>query len=122
MATNIVDVSDIQGRTEGFGLTGTLTALVDNDSASNTVLKINSIYAANVDAAATPTAAPVTLSFNNGTTDFSLIKDLSVPVDGTLVIITKNESIYLEPGQSLKGQCTDGTNNIELVISYEEIS
>lgn len=115
---NIVNVATISGKTEGKSLTASSATLLTNSTNSGKIVKVNSIYASNVDGT---TAAPVSLAFNDGSNSFALVSTVSVPADATLIVISKNEAIYLEEGQSLTGNSDDGTS-LKLVISYEEIS
>lgn len=113
---NIVNVSDIKGKTVGVSLTNTSATVLNNNTAS-TIYKINSVYSSNYSAS----SAPVSLAFNDGSNSFTVVSTVNVPASATLITISKNEAIYLEPGQSLEGNSDDGTS-IKLVISYEEIS
>lgn len=113
---NILDVVTINGKTFAQVLATSAgdIDLVENVADSGKVLKINSVYISNVD---NVTAAPATLKFDT----FFLIKEVSVPANSTLIAISKNEAIYLEEGQALTGY-TDNAGDLEIVISYEEIS
>lgn len=99
-------------------MTTTLAAALSNGAASGKVLKINSVYCANVDGAA---SADISLSYYNGTTDFYLAKTITVPPDATQVLVSKDAFIYLEEGDSLRAVAS-AAGDLELVISYEEIS
>ena len=95
-----------------------MAAALSNSAASGKVLKVNSVYCANVDGA---TAADISLEHYNGTTAFKLANTIAVPADATQVLVTREAYIYLEEGHSLRAQA--GTaGDLELVISYEEIS
>tara|TARA_Y100000310_G_scaffold46428_2_gene43143 strand:- start:1919 stop:2284 length:366 start_codon:yes stop_codon:yes gene_type:complete len=117
---NIINVGTISGKTVGAAL-GTVTAdIVTNSAASGKIFKINSVYISNIDGT---TAASATLTFYDagGTTTYHLIKTVSVPADSTLIAISKSESIYLEEGDKIAGYA-DVAGDLEIVISYEEIS
>jgi len=120
---NIVNVSDIRGKTTYAALTTTLTTvLLSNASNSNKVLKINSIMVANVDGT---NAADVTLDINTlasgSGTSYALANTIAVPADATLSIIDKTNSFYLEEDKSILGGA-NANSDLEIVISYEEIS
>jgi len=120
---NIVNVSDIRGKTTYAALTTTLTTvLLSNASNSNKVLKINSIMVANVDGV---NAADVTLDINTlasgAGTSYALANTIVVPADATLSIIDKTNSFYLEEDKSILGGA-NANSDLEIVISYEEIS
>lgn len=120
---NIVNVSDIRGKTTYAALTTTLTTvLLSNATNSNKVLKINSIMVANVDGV---NAADVTLRINTlasgSGTSYALANTIAVPADATLSIIDKTNSFYLEEDKSILGGA-NANSDLEIVISYEEIS
>jgi len=116
-APNLKTPTTITGKTVGYAVTATMAAALSNSAASNKVLKINSVYCANVDGAA---AADITLEFYNGTTGCKLASTLAVPADATQVLVTREAYIYLEEGHSLRAQAS-AAGDLELVISYEEI-
>ena len=110
-------ITSITGKTVGYAVTTTMAAALSNSAASNKVLKINSVYCANVDGSA---PAEITLEHHNGTTGRKLASTLAVPADATQVLVTRDAYIYLEEGHSLRAQASaDG--DLDLVISYEEI-
>ena len=131
-APNIVNVATITGvttfhagiaaTTGGKGALG-VTTVVSNAAASGKVLKINSLTAA-----AIGSTTGVTLQYfdhvnhaSAGST-VSLGTTISVPTFSTLVIISKDNSIYLEENTSLGIFAQPITGSIDVVCSYEEIS
>ena len=131
-APNIVNVTTITGittfhagiavTTGGKGSLG-VTTVVSNSSSSGKVLKINSLTAAGIAA-----TTGVTLQhFNNinhasaGST-VSIAMTVSVPIFSTLVLISKENSLYLEENTSLGIFAQPNTGSIDVVCSYEEIS
>jgi predicted nucleotidyltransferase len=117
-APNLKTPTTITGKTDGYAVTTTLAAALSNGAASGKVLKVNSVYCANVDGTA---AADIDLTYYNGTTDFYLAKTIAVPADATQVLVTKEAPIYLEEGDSLRAKASTASD-LELVISYEDIS
>ena len=131
-APNIVNVATITGvttfhagiavTTGGKGALG-VTTVVSNAASSGKVLKINSLTAA-----AIGSTTGVTLQYfdhvnhaSAGST-VSLGTTISVPTFSTLVIISKDNSIYLEENTSLGIFAQPITGSIDVVCSYEEIS
>ena len=131
-APNIVNVATITGvttyhsgiavTTGGKGSVG-ITTVVSNAASSGKVLKINSLVAAGIAA-----TTGVTLQhFNHvnhasaGST-VSIAMTVSVPIFSSLVIISKDNSVYLEENTSLGIFCQPNTGSIDVVCSYEEIS
>lgn len=117
-APNLKSPVTITGKSDGYVVTTSLAAALTNSAASGKVLKINSVYCANVDGT---NSADISLSYYNGTTDFYLAKTISVPADATQVLVTREAYIYLEEGDSLRAVAS-AASDLELVISYEEIS
>jgi len=122
-APNIVDVTTITGKSATIALSTTnATTLVSNAASSGKVFKINMIQVANVDGL---NAADVTVDMHSaaagGGTAYSLVATASVPADSSLIALDKSTAIYLEEDKSITA--TAGTaNDLEVIVSYEEIS
>ena len=117
-APNLKAPTSITGKTARYAVTTTLAAALSNAAASGKVLKINSIFCANVDGTV---AADISVSIYDGTDDRYLAKTISVPADATQILSTKNTYFYLEEGDSLRAIASvDG--DLELIIGYEEIA
>jgi hypothetical protein len=120
---NIVNVTDIRGKTTYAALTTTLTTvLLANAVSSGKVFKVNSIMVSNVDGS---TAADVTIDINTlaagSGTSYALANTISVPADATLSVVDKTNSFYLEEDKSILGGAS-ANSDLEVVISYEEIT
>ena len=120
---NIVNVTDIRGKTAVTNLTTTnATLVVENAAASGKVFKINTIIVSNVDGT---NAADITVSLysedNIGGTATQIVSTVSVPADASLVVLSKDTSIYLEEDKSI-GATASAANDLKVVCSYEEIS
>jgi hypothetical protein len=122
-APNIVNVATITGKTVVASLTTTnSTLVVENVAASGKVFKINSLIVSNVDGT---NAADITINLfsedNIGGTGTQIVSTVSVPADASLVVISKDTSIYLEEDRSI-GATAGAANDLKVVCSYEEIS
>jgi hypothetical protein len=122
-APNIVNVTTIIGKTTVTNLTTTsATAVVSNAASSNKVFKINSLIVSNVDGS---NAADITINLYSqddiGGTATQIVSTVSVPADASLVVISKDTSIYLEEDKSI-GATASAANDLKVVCSYEEIS
>lgn len=120
---NIVAVTDIRGRTVVADLTTTnSTLVVENVVASGKVFKINSLIVSNVDGT---NAADITINLfsedNIGGTGTQIVSTVTVPADASLVVITKDTSIYLEEDRSI-GATASAASDLKVVCSFEEIS
>lgn len=116
---NIVNVTSILGKKVGAAVTTTMTALVSNPASSNAIYKINSLIISNIDGAA---SADITVEFfDNQTNSFRLASTVTVPADATLVVISKDTSIYLEENDSIRVQAS-ANGDLQALCSYEIIS
>jgi hypothetical protein len=131
-APNIVNVTTITGvttfhagiaaTTGGRGSLG-VTTVVSNAAASGKVLKINSLVAAGI-----ADTTGVTLQYFNdvnhvsASSTVSIAMTVSVPTFSTLVLISKENSVYLEENTSLGIFAQPNAGSIDVVCSYEEIS
>lgn len=117
-APNLKAPTTITGRTARYAVTASLANALANSAASGKVLKINSIFCANVDGV---NAADISVSVYNGTTDFYIAKTITVPADATQILSTKETYFYLEEGDSIRALAS-AASDLELIIGYEEIS
>ena len=117
-APNLVNVSSIYGKTLGAALNTNLNnAILANAGGSNKLLKINSIIVANIDGS---NASDVSVEFFDGSTAYRLASTITVPADSTLIVLGKDEPIYLEEGHSIRGGAS-AASDLEIIISYEEL-
>ena len=120
-APNIVNVTAIYGNTYGGPLTSADSIFVNNIQSSGKVYKINSLYISNIHGTA---AADVNVTLNStyvtNTLNTKIASTISVSADSTLVLVTKDSSIYLlEEGRL---NITANLNSyLEAVISWDEI-
>lgn len=125
---NIVNVTSILGQTTYYVPSGTsAVSLLNNAASSGTVVKIESLVAANTSASAVNCTvayysnATVQGSAPSGGTAYPICSTVSVPANASLVVIEKSNGIYL-----LENACisvTSGTaNNLTFTVSYEVIS
>lgn len=122
-APNLVSPTTINGKSVTVDLTTTsATSILSNAASSGKVLKINSLYVANVDGTA---AAEITINYYSaaalGGTATQICSTVAVPADATLVVIDKDAYIYLEENTSL-GATAGTANDLKVVCSYEDIS
>jgi hypothetical protein len=122
-APNIVNVTSILGITTAVELTTTtVTTFLSNAAASNKVFKINTIIASNIDGSS---SADITVKYHlaaaGAGTSIALANTITVPASASLVIIGKDNPIYLEENRSLTAQAS-AANDIAIVCSYEDIS
>ena len=121
-APNIVNVTNINGKTFGNVLTTSNVIILANGAGSGNVLKINNIVVSNVDGTS---AADVTIELNSlaaGTgTATRLVSTIAVPADASLIVTDKSTSFYMEENTSIKGFAS-AAGDLEILVSYEVIS
>lgn len=119
---NIVGVTAIYGKTDQIAVTTAAVSLLDNAAASGEIIKVNSLYIANIDGTA---VAGVTVNIYSqdalGGTATAIASTVDVPSDATLIIIGKDAPIYLEEDMSIGGIAT-ANGDLVAIISYEVIS
>jgi hypothetical protein len=116
-APNLATPSSITGKVAVYSCTSTLAAALSNAAASGKVFKVNTIRATNIDAS---TAFSVDVTVFRSSSHTYLANSISIPVNSTLLLSTREEYIYLEEGDAIyaKGNIA---GKIDLIISYEEI-
>ena len=115
---NLTNLTSMYGKTAVAQLTTGTTTLISNAGASGELVKINSLIVSNVDGLA---SAEVNAWILRSSVAYNIASTITVPNDATLVLISKDTSIYLEEGDSL--QLSAGTTgDLEVVCSYELIS
>lgn len=112
---NILTVSTITGKTYPFLIGTNPVIAASNDSTSNYLFKINSLFVANTDGQNT---ADVTVDFYRAGLAFKIVSTISVKADSSLVVLGKDTSIYLEPGDAIRCYSTS-SGMLTGVISYE---
>ena len=117
-APNMINVCSIIGKTAVQAVGTGATAIVENTAASGKVLKINSLIISNVDGAL---PADITVDLYRSSTQYRLASTVTIPADATLVVISKDNTIYLEEGDALR-LTASASGDLEAVCSYEEIS
>ena len=115
---NIVNVTDIRGKTAVQAVGTSATAIVENTAASGKVIKINSLTVANVDGT---NSADITIDLFRSSVSYKIANTIAVPADSTLVVISKDTSIYLEEGDSIRCLAS-AASDLQAICSYEEIS
>lgn len=118
---NIVSVASIYGKTVyDTDVATSAASLVSNAASSGKILKINSLIIANIDGASSADIT-VTLRNTSATLLSTLANTVAVPADATLIVISKDTSIYLEENMALYVQ-SSAAGDLSATCSYEEIS
>jgi hypothetical protein len=117
-APNIVNVTTIRGNTAVLNVTTVSANIVANPASSNKVFKINTLLVANIDGTS---AADITVEFVRGGVAFNVASTITVPADASLVVLSKDTSIYLEESDFIQLRAS-ANNDLHAICSYEEIS
>lgn len=117
-APNIINITSIIGKTAVQAVTTSEAAIVSNSAASGKVYKVNSLIVANIDGT---NSADITVVIKRSSTNYALASTITVPADSSLVVISKENTIYLEEGDQIFCQAS-ADSDLQAVCSYEEIS
>ena len=118
---NIISASSIYGKTVyDTDIANTASSLVSNAASSGKILKINSLTIANIDGT-NEAFVTVTLRNTSATLLSTIAQTVSVPADATLVVISKDTSIYLEENMAIY-VAASVAGDLSATCSYEEIS
>lgn len=119
---NIVSVASIYGKTVyDTDIAASAASLVSNAASSGKIYKINSLIISNIDGT---NSADITVTLRNaagGTTHSTIANTVAVPADATLIVVSKDTSIYLEEDMSLY-VLASAAGDLSATCSYEEIS
>ena len=118
-APNIVNVTSIIGKTDYDSDVATSDTTLVDTVATDKILKINTIIAANIDGT-NDADITVFVALGNGSAAYFLAKTVTVPADSSLVIISKDTSFYLEEGLRIRANAS-AAGDISLMCSYEEM-
>lgn len=111
---NLFNITSVYGKSTGYAVTTTNTAALTVPS--NSIYKINSIIVANINGTA---SADITADvYKGGATQYYLAYTISVPADSTLVLLSKDASIYLEETDQLRF-IGSALSYLHVLISYD---
>lgn len=114
---NIVNVTQIYGKTVVANVTTVASNVVTNAINSNNVFKVNNLFISNI---TTSNIANVSVSVFRSSIEYKFVEGISVPPSSTIMVVTKDTSIYLEEGDSIR---LNGSANstLQAILSYEQI-
>jgi hypothetical protein len=116
-AINIARLLVLNGKLNVANVTTSYTDLLINSVNSNTLLKINTLSLCNYSGS----TANVSVDVYRSNVGYRLASAITVPVNSSLVAITKDSMIYLEEGDSLR-VWAGADNTIQAVVSYDYIA
>jgi hypothetical protein len=118
---NIVNVSLIRGqKSVKKSVTNSPTRLLVNDVSTNELLKVNSILVSNPSAELTQL---FTLEIVRSSIPYKIVSNISIPPLSSFSSLTKNLSIYLEEGDTLRAYTNiPVVTTLDVTCSYEQIA
>lgn len=115
-APNVVNVTTITAKTATSTISTSFANIVLNSLDSTQVHKINTVMVTNTN------SIPIScnLSIFRESTNYYLASNIVVPVGTTVLLIAKDNSVYLEEGDAL--QSSAQAEGLYIAASYEVIS
>jgi hypothetical protein len=114
-APNLIQVTSVYGRTTSVSIGTAVTTIVSNPTSSGKSYKLNALYVSNID---NTTEVRVSIDFFRFGTSIRMIDRMLIAPGDTLVGLSRDTSIYLEEGDSLRAYA-DAENRTHVVLSYE---
>jgi len=115
---NIVNVTTITGHLSVVNNVGTSNStLITNASSSGKLAKIYSINVSNT----TTSNVGVYVVVTRGGTEYSIAHNVTVPANSTVVVVTKDNGVYLNEGDTCNVRASTGSS-LDVTCSYELIS
>jgi hypothetical protein len=114
---NLTVVEDIQSYTIARNLDEGYTLVLSNPSNSNQLFRVGDLKASNL----TSESQKVSIWLNNNGNFIYLIKDVEIPAQATLPILTKEIEINIEENSSIVAYIED-SNSIDVSSTYTVIS
>jgi Ethanolamine utilization protein EutJ (predicted chaperonin) len=113
---NIVNVTQIYGVSNVAALTSSTANIVTNPSGSNEVLKLNSVSVGNYSSG----NITCNVMINRSGTVYYFAGNVTVPSYSTLIVVGKDNGVYLNEGDVLQANCNASSAGT-IIASYDEI-
>ena len=118
MATpNLLTSNTVFGNTNFLNVTTSSTSILENDSSSNKLYKVNTLLICNI----SQTTQSVNVSIDRSSSETKFISFVTISSGSTFSAIDKNSIVYLVEGDSLK-LSSSNNDSLTAICSYEEIS
>ena len=119
MAANLQDITSVAHGMKGASIGTSLATVLSGGSDYDVTYKVNSIIISNVDGTNDVDVSVQWVGYYGGSA--YLAKTVTVPADSTLVVLTKDNPIYLSALCSIKALAS-AAGDAEILISYEIIT
>lgn len=121
-APNLAVPSGIYGKTTYLTLNSTdETDLLVNASGSNKAIRITNLMAANIDGVNNVDFNASIYDAATSGNGYKLTNTVSVPADSTLILLNRENSIWLEEDRRITVQAS-ASGDISVICSYEEVN
>lgn len=121
-APNLAAPNSITGKVAFATCTSTNSVTVlSNGTASSACLRVTSLMLANVDGTNAVDATVNIYNAASGGTAYSVASTVSIPADSTIVVIGRDNAVYLEEDRRIEVQAS-AADDLEVVCSYEEVT
>lgn len=117
-APDLCSPTKVEGKNAFVEITTTAGAIVANAASSGSLIRVVSVYVTNVDST---NDATVTIDVYDGTDAGRIRTALNVPADSTITILTRDEPLYLEEGDSLR-MTASANDDLTAIAFYEKVS
>lgn len=114
-APNMVSITTVTAKTVGNTVPTTAAAFLTNPTSSSQVYKINTVMVTNTNTV----PISVTLDLYRSATPYYIGYGISVPAQATVILLAKDNAVYLEESDSLRSNAT--ASGLYTVTSYEVI-
>lgn len=117
---NIFSTAYLYAKSSAATLGTGSTTLIANSSASGKIYKVITLIAANVDGTI---SSDITVNVYKGSlaAEYKIANTVPVPPDSSLVLISRDNQIYLEEGDELRALASS-SSDIDVIYSWEEIN
>jgi hypothetical protein len=116
-APNLAGMTNIKGKVTGSSNLSTTLSTTIVTCPVDKVLKVNTIIAANIDGV---DSADLTVGVYNGVDNYYLAYQIPIQGQSSMVVLSKENSIYLEEGNEIRAGASV-TGDLSLLVSYDEI-
>jgi hypothetical protein len=121
-APNLVSPTTINGKTTYLTLANTNeTDLLTNASSSGKALRVTNLMMVNIDGTNAVDASATIYNAASGGTGFKICNTLTVPADSTVVLLSRENSVWLEEDRRITVQAS-AASDLAVICSYEEVS
>ena len=121
-APNLLSPTTVNGKAALLTLSSTTeTTLLTNASGSNKFVRINALYAANIDGLNNVDCTIKLYDAATGGTGYALANTVNIPADATVVMVGHDAPLYLEENRRVTVTAS-AASDLTVICSYEEVS